>query len=141
MFCAGPNSSPLNECAIMIESRSPSVYPPPRSRSGPRARAASPGAEFPPAGPAVGAREHPAVPNPAATRSAAATHLRAAILFVEPAGSAPAGAGAEGRWPAGDGMSLRFLNTKSWVGRARGCAVRVRACVRACGPGACVLKA
>ena len=80
MFCAGPNSSPLNECAIMIESRSPSVYPPPRSRSGPRARAASPGAEFPPAGPAVGAREHPAVPNPAATRSAAATHLRAATI-------------------------------------------------------------
>ena len=29
---AGPNSSPLNECAIMIESRNPSVYAPPRSR-------------------------------------------------------------------------------------------------------------
>ena len=32
MFWAGPNSSPLNECAIMIESRKPREYRPPRRR-------------------------------------------------------------------------------------------------------------
>ena len=32
MFWAGPNSSPLNECAIMIESRKPREYWPPRRR-------------------------------------------------------------------------------------------------------------